>query len=136
MKTLPIIASTVLAATLAVTPALAADIGINARVSTVCRIETPLSSAPVVQGYNDLGDFTALCNSLQGSRLILAHPEGLANAVAVVDGRRIPLSTGGYTVLTESRHPTYGSHRLALEIGETAGAVSVQVAIEPRGAVY
>ena len=94
-------------------------IHLRAHVPVYCNVELFPASGPAAgNGLISLGTSQELCNSPHGYRLILQHPEGLADAAIISDAQRIPLSPGGETVVWNSDQPGLEMRQLALDLGD------------------
>lgn len=122
----------------AVSPAAAGVVTISARASTICRVDiAPGPSAAAGEGIRSLGHMTELCNSADGYRLVLAHPEGLVNAAVVVDGHRIPIDTSDReTIVFDSDLPGFRQRTVAIEADKRIELADLQFQVHPKGAVY
>ena len=115
------------AVALLATPTMAHDeqtIYLTAHVPVYCNVELMASGMQYQDGLVVLGQSMELCNAPRGYRVILQHPAGLANAAVISDATRIPLSTGGETVLVDSDHPSLQVRQLALDPGSHPEQIS------------
>lgn len=103
-------------------------------VPVICRVQLGTSIGRTREdGLVDLGVARESCNAPRGYRVILQHRSDLDGAAVISGGQRIPLSASGETVLTDSQHPDFRTVTLALDPGETAGALNtVGIRIEAR----
>lgn len=101
-------------------------IRLRAYVPMICNVQLQQSFAgmPSADGIVNLGTTQEFCNAPRGYRVILQHPADLADAAAVSDARRIPLSASGETVLVNSDHPDFRLRNLALDLGEDPAQVN------------
>ena len=110
-------------------------ISIRAFVPVICRVElTGSPGQPDSQGVVPLGVANEFCNSAAGYRVLLQHPAGLNDAAVFRNGVRIPLSSGGETVLTDSHTAHLEQLTLALDPGDQPELfTSLGVRIESKG---
>lgn len=110
-------------------------IRLRAFVPVICHVELPAGpSMPDADGIAHLGMAQEFCNAPQGYRVVVNHPLDLEGAALISDGRRIPLSPTGQTVLTDSYHPDIRRVAVAVDLGdEPARFTSLGLRIEAKG---
>ena len=95
-------------------------IRLSGYVPVLCRVQLHHTiSTPDEDGVADLGVASEFCNAPRGYRVLIRHPADLDGAAVIRDGVRIPLSSSGETILTDSTHPNIQSLSLAMDLGET-----------------
>lgn len=101
-------------------------IRLRAHVPMICNVQLqqPLAGVTSADGIVNLGTTQEFCNAPRGYRIILQHPTDLADAAAVSDALRIPLSASGETVLVNSDHPDFKLRHLALDLGDDPSQIS------------
>lgn len=101
-------------------------IRLRAYVPMICNVQLqqPLAGMASADGVVNLGTTQEFCNAPRGYRIILQHPTDLADAAAVSDSQRIPLSASGETVLVNSDHPDFRLRNLALDLGDDPSQVN------------
>lgn len=130
------IAAAVAAAT--IVPVQAANIEratfrLSAVVSTVCNVSFT-GTAAQTGDLIDLGQFAELCNDRHGFRITMSHGAELAGAELMVDGRAIPLSASGQTVIVDENQPMERVQSVQLRVnGTLAETPSISFRIEPKG---
>lgn len=109
-------------------------IGIRAFVPVLCRVQFAADVGTVGDdGIVELGKTEEFCNAPRGYRVIVEHEANLDGAAFISDGVRIPLSSTGETVLTDSIHPDIRSMNLALDLGKDHAQLhSLGVRIEAK----
>ena len=114
--------------------AAAADysIGIVGEVPLVCRATVDASLATPADGVAGLGQLREFCNSANGYRVFVRHSAELAGATLFVDGRAVPLSAEGSTLISESATAARASRTLVLEAPFGAQNGSLVFTITPR----
>jgi hypothetical protein len=115
-----------------------AQVAINGRVRTVCTVDLAFETLPHLRaGLNQLGAMVELCNNVEGYRLILDHPAGLAGAAILLDGRRIEIEPSSTrTVIVDSSRPAYEQRQLGLELAAPTDIGQMRIYAEPKGAVF
>jgi hypothetical protein len=93
-------------------------------VPVVCRVSVDQSLVRPAekQAQIQLGTLQEFCNSPNGYEVWVDHAPGLHTAAFYVDGRRVPASPQGSTLISTSSNAAIRSHDLALDLGE-AGAL-------------
>lgn len=94
-------------------------IRIHGIVPVICRVQVSASlSSPNTEGVANLGTADEFCNAPRGYRVIVRHPANLEGAALIRGGTRIPLSTGGETVITDSDQPNLHKVALSVDLGD------------------
>jgi len=103
-------------------------------VPVACRVQLSSAlAAPDASGVAQLGVAEEFCNAPRGYRVLVLHPAGLEGAAIIRDGVRIPLSSTGSTVLTDSRVPAIQQVALAVDVGDAPEEFTrLMVRIEAR----
>lgn len=107
---------------------------ISGYVPVLCRVQLAASvSAPDEDGIANLGVAEEFCNAPRGYRVFVNHPANLEGAAVISGGVRIPLSSTGETVLTDSSHADIRQVELAVDLGDEPEKFrSIGVRIEAR----
>ncbi|TMJ11581.1 MAG: hypothetical protein E6G94_15690 [Alphaproteobacteria bacterium] len=121
----PTIALTALAATAFVStaapaaPAAPADftLGMAGNVPTLCRVDA----------RPDAGTLEENCNSARGYAVYAEASPELAGATLVVDGREVPLSASGPTLVSRSDHADVAVRSLELRRSTPAGSLTFRI---------
>lgn len=110
-------------------------IRLTAFVPVLCRVQLHTSISEIDEdGIAQLGVADEFCNAPRGYRVLVQHPAELEGAAIIRDGVRIPLSTSGETILTDSSRPDIKSLMLAVDLGEDPEKFSsIGVRIEAKG---
>ena len=108
------------------------SIGIVGYVPVICRANVDAGSAPAVSGTTSLGLLKEFCNSPSGYRVVADYSPALASAKLIVDGKPVPLTNGGSTVVTQSNSAAIADHTLALELSKDGQTGNISFRIEPR----
>ena len=108
---------------------------ISGYVPVLCHVEVASGGGtPQDDGIVDLGRAEEFCNAPRGYRVLVNHPAGLDGAAMIVGGSRVPLSSTGETVLTDSSQPDIRSVALAVDLGDEPDRFrSLSVRIEAKG---
>lgn len=107
-------------------------IGISGFVPVICRANVDANVVAPNAGTTSLGALDEFCNSPNGYVVLAQSSASLGKATLLVDGKPVPLSADGTTVVTESATPAVARHALALEVAEGGGQGSLSFRIEPR----
>lgn len=104
-------------------------------VPVICRVQLSASvGSPDQNGIADLGVADEFCNAPRGYRVTVQHAPGLEGAALINGGVRIPLSSTGETVLTDSNRPDLRKVALAVDLGDHPERFnSLSVRIEAKG---
>lgn len=104
-------------------------------VPVLCRVQlTNGVSAIDENGVASLGVAEEFCNAPRGYRVVVNHPQNLEDVALIADGRRIPLSPSGETVLTDSSHPDLRKMPVLLDLGDKPSRMtSLGIRIEAKG---
>lgn len=132
-------AAAVLTAVAAPAPAFAGEplsmtFKLRGTVPVACRVQLSSGLAtPNDDGVAQLGVAEEFCNAPRGYRVLVLHPAGLEGAAIIRDGVRIPLSSSGSTVLTDSSVPAIQQVALAVDLGDAPEQFNhLMVRIEAR----
>ena len=96
----------------------------------VCRAD--FSSAPVALGAQvvvSLGSDSEFCNTDRGYTVVASYAAGADPGDLIVDGRSVPLSASGQTVIATERGPASLSRRIAYRPGSTP-ITALRVSVE------
>ena len=107
-------------------------IGIVGYVPVICRANVDASSVAPVAGTTSLGMLKEFCNSPTGYRVIADYSPTLAQAKLIVDGKPVPLTKDGSTVVTQSNSAQIADHALAIELPTNGQTGNISFRIEPR----
>lgn len=99
------------------------QVGISGFVPTICRVSVPDSPVSNGNGLFNLGQMNEFCNDGHGYRIYIDHPASASGAAVIVDGRRVPLSAQGSTMIFESNGPGNRSHKLSLDASSNPDAI-------------
>jgi hypothetical protein len=105
------------------------SIRIMGYVPVICRAELQGSPTELGSGAINLGHIDEFCNSPGAYRVVVDYAGAGDLGTLVVDGREVPLSETGHTVLISSSGPAQEVHQLSYEPGKdqiTALHVSVE----------
>lgn len=101
-------------------------------VPVICRANVEASMVSPVAGTTSLGMLKEFCNSPTGYRVIADYSPSLAQAKLIVDGKPVPLTKDGSTVVTQSNSAAIVDHTLALELPKNGQVGNISFRIEPR----
>ncbi|MFO1255481.1 MAG: hypothetical protein U1E37_07405 [Sphingomonadaceae bacterium] len=107
-------------------------IGVIGYVPVICRANVEANAVAPVAGTTSLGMLKEFCNSPSGYRVVADYPASLAEARLIVDGKVVPLSADGSTVVTQSDNAAIADHTLALELSKDGQTGNLNFRIEPR----
>lgn len=98
-------------------------------VPVICRATVEGATYAPQAGRIDLGTLDEFCNSPAGYQVWAEHSPNLAGAKLVIDGREVPLSDSGVTMVSQSPGAAVHKRTLALELadGKTTGSLSIRV---------
>ena len=120
-------------------PAIAADMEravfrLSAIVPTVCHISFGGMATPAQNGLVDLGNFAEVCNDRQGFRITMSHGSELDGAELIIDGRTVPLSVSGQTIIVDEDQPMARTQSVQLRVnGMLTEVPNLAFRIEPKG---
>ena len=128
------------ATALATTAAGAADLdnGGSARASfevtgfvpVTCRANLDATVVPVTSGEVALGKLNEFCNSPAGYDVFVESSPELADAMLIVDGREVPLSATGSTLVASADGPAIVSREIRLTgAGSDGGSLNFRVMV-------
>lgn len=107
---------------------------LSAIVPTVCRVAFAGTAAQPESGLVDLGNFSELCNDRHGFRITMSHGSDLNGAELIVDGRSIPLSASGQTLIVDENQPMERVQSMQLRVNGTLTELpNLSFQIEPKG---
>lgn len=101
-------------------------------VPVICRANVDATSVAPVAGTTSLGMLKEFCNSPSGYRVIADYSPALAQAKLIVDGKPVPLTKDGSTVVTQSNSAQIADHALAIELPKNGQTGNISFRIEPR----
>jgi hypothetical protein len=98
-------------------------------VPVICRATLDASQAPSQAGVVSLGTLSEICNNPGGYQVWVDYSPQLASATLMVDGRSVPLSSSGSTMISASSGAAIAAHDLAIDLPTSgvAGSLSVRV---------
>jgi hypothetical protein len=129
MKTLAGVAAAVAAASAATSAsAVGWTIELKGTVQLVCKAELTQSAAPSGSGVVTLGPLNELCNDGNGFEVYATTPAGTGGAF-LVDGKSVPVSSSGQTVIDASPSAVIMTHQLAYDPqgGQAPSSVTISV---------
>jgi hypothetical protein len=83
-------------------------------VPVICQSSMNASLSTPSPGETIVGWVSTTCNDPSGFQVWAEHPAELAAATLIVDGRRIPMSPSGKTLIDEHCAPGNSSHEAAI----------------------
>ena len=101
-------------------------------VPVICRASTDAAViAPQQNGAVQLGELKEFCNSGGGYKVYADYSPELESATLVVDGKALPLSSDGTTLVTSSDRAAVASRPVSLELksGQTSGTISFRIVV-------
>ena len=102
-------------------------IGITGFVPVVCHASLDSSVIPAQAGETPLGQLNEFCNSPGGYQLFVESSPELANSTLLVDGRAVPLSADGPTLIVTSDGPSIASRDVSLASNGAGGSLSFRI---------
>jgi hypothetical protein len=89
-------------------------------VPVVCRVSMDQTLIQPIDKHAQipLGTLHEFCNSPNGYEVWVDHAPGLQTAAFYVDGKRVPFSPHGSTLVSDSRNAAIRNHELALDTGK------------------
>lgn len=107
-------------------------IELRGTVPLICRYEVNSSVVSVQNGTADFGAVEQFCNSGSGYVFAVHHsPE--FHGLFIVDGRAVPASETGTTILERSNAPTAGAITLRVEKMEPGAAPALSLSMLANG---
>ena len=106
--------------------------GITGQVPVLCRVSLDATFVPSAAGRVSLGKMKEFCNSPTGYRVVMEYPELGSPAALFVDGRAIPLGSGGFAVVSQSPVASMAQHHVELELANGSQIGQIAFRIEPR----
>jgi hypothetical protein len=94
-------------------------IDIVGTVPVICGVQSSEISADMANPSNvDLGQLSEFCNDPNGYEVWADYAPGVGSASINVDGKLVPLSSTGSTLIGSSRTAARQTRRLGLDLGE------------------
>jgi type 1 fimbria pilin len=107
-------------------------IQISGYVPVICRVTSSARIIEISGPMVELVQIEEFCNNSQGYQVWLDH-EPNSGATLYVDGKAIPLSEIGTTMISNSDRAALKTHSLSFDIGESEGRLSsVSLRIVPQ----
>lgn len=106
-------------------------VGISGFVPVICRANLDATSVVPTPGTVRLGSLSEFCNSPNGYRVHADYSASLAKAQLLVDGRPVPLSKRGSSVISQSNRAAISARELALDLPQGVPAGQISFRIEP-----
>lgn len=107
-------------------------LAVTGQVPVICRVKLDADQVAPAAGTVSLGTLREFCNSPAGYRVVANYPATLAQAQLLVDGRTLPLGTGGSVVVAEAPAAGQAARQLALVLPEGVQPGALSFRIEPR----
>jgi hypothetical protein len=111
------LAATALLSTAANAAPPAFTLELTGHVPTLCRVEASLEA----------GTLAETCNAAAGYEVYAEESPELAGTVLVVDGREVPLSASGPTLVSRSDHADIATRSFALRRSAPSGTLTFRI---------
>jgi len=106
--------------------AASSTIEITGTVSVICKVNE-LAQQTVSGTEVNLGNITEFCNNPAGYQLWVDYTPGITGETLYIDGRAVPLSVSGSTMIDSSATASVQSHNLSISGPTTPASLSMRM---------